>query len=119
MWVHFDSQRFLSHNITFRKSILDMSKVEAGRLLGRFQPVHLDQVVSDLAALFRSIAEKKGIEFEVLNSKEDQLLVYVDIGELIPSRIISAANELATSRFVGKDHVQLVRTATLNLSYLS
>ncbi|KAF8602883.1 hypothetical protein BDV93DRAFT_523732 [Ceratobasidium sp. AG-I] len=74
-------------------SILDMSKVEAGRLLGRFQPVRLGQVVSDLAALFRSIAEKKGIEFEVSNNKKDPPFVYVDIDlwEKITCNLLSNA----------------------------
>ena len=65
-----------------------MSKVEAGRLLGRFQPVNLDQLASDLAALFRSIAEKKGIEFEVSDNKTDPPFVYVDIGESVHTHMI-------------------------------
>jgi signal transduction histidine kinase len=64
------------------KSILDVSKLEAGQLVGRFRPVHLDQLTVDMASLFQGIADKKGIKLqvEVQNEEGDTFTTYVDIG---------------------------------------
>jgi signal transduction histidine kinase len=58
---------------------MDMSKLEAGRLIGHFRPVQLGQLTADLAALFRSMAEKKGIAYEISCGYGDEPLVYVDV----------------------------------------
>ncbi|KAH7327639.1 hypothetical protein B0J17DRAFT_772105 [Rhizoctonia solani] len=61
-------------------SIMDMSKLEAGRLVGKFRPVHLGRVTADIAALFRSLAEKKGITYEVvIGTGEVEPAIYVDL----------------------------------------
>ncbi|EUC55586.1 sensory histidine kinase, putative [Rhizoctonia solani AG-3 Rhs1AP] len=60
-------------------SIMDMSKLEAGRLVGNFRPVHLARVTTDLAALFRSMAEKKGIDYQIDCDVSVEPPVYVDI----------------------------------------
>ncbi|ELU37242.1 histidine kinase [Rhizoctonia solani AG-1 IA] len=73
-------------------SIMDMSKLEAGRLAGKFRPVQLGRLTADIAALFRSLAEKKGIEFKI------------EIAELeVEVRMLNGC-----PRFVGKDRVQFV-----------
>ncbi|CAE6499919.1 unnamed protein product [Rhizoctonia solani] len=61
-------------------SIMDMSKLEAGRLIGKFRPVQLGRVTADIAALFRSLAEKKGIAYEVdVGTAEVEPAIYVDL----------------------------------------
>ncbi|KAG9123835.1 hypothetical protein FRC07_013808 [Ceratobasidium sp. 392] len=74
-------------------SILDMSKLEAGRLHGYFRPVQLGRVTSDIAALFRSIAEKNGIAFEVVDEMANAPFVYVDVDfwEKITCNLLSNA----------------------------
>ncbi|KAG9121848.1 hypothetical protein FRC07_002026, partial [Ceratobasidium sp. 392] len=74
-------------------SILDISKLEAGRLHGHFRPVQLGRITSDLAALFRSIAEKNGIAFEVVDETVNAPLVYVDVDfwEKITCNLLSNA----------------------------
>ncbi|KAG8747317.1 hypothetical protein FRC10_001496 [Ceratobasidium sp. 414] len=74
-------------------SILDMSKLEAGRLHGYFRPVQLGRITLDLAALFRSMAEKKGIAFEVVDDAVNPPLVYVDVDfwEKITCNLLSNA----------------------------
>jgi hypothetical protein len=62
---------------------MDMSKLEAGRLVGSFRPVQLGRMTADLAALFRSIAEKKGIDYLILCDMDDEPPVYVDAGKYI------------------------------------
>lgn len=89
-------------SLTSLQSILDMSKVEAGRLLGHFRPVQLGQVVSDLAALFRSIAEKKGIVFEILDFEKDPPPVYIDLGELVLVRVRLAINRSDDTQICGR-----------------
>lgn len=59
---------------------MDMSKLEAGRLVGHFRPVQLGQLTADLAALFRSMAEKKEIEYEIMCDIVDEPPIYVDVG---------------------------------------
>ncbi|KAG8766784.1 hypothetical protein FRC12_006659 [Ceratobasidium sp. 428] len=70
-----------------------MSKLEAGRLYGNFRPVQLGRITSDLAALFRSMAEKKGIDFEVVDDAIDPPVIYVDIDlwEKITCNLLSNA----------------------------
>ncbi|QRV90185.1 response regulator receiver [Ceratobasidium sp. AG-Ba] len=62
-------------------SILDISKLEAGKLVGRFQPVQLDRITADMASLFQSMAEKKGIKLvlEVENQEGATPPTYVDV----------------------------------------
>ncbi|KAF8602905.1 hypothetical protein BDV93DRAFT_557089 [Ceratobasidium sp. AG-I] len=62
-------------------SILDMSKLEAGQLAAQFRPVQLDQLTIDMASLFQSMAEKKGVklQLEVQNQTGAVPPTYVDI----------------------------------------
>ncbi|MFI7211429.1 SpoIIE family protein phosphatase [Micromonospora maritima] len=46
-------------------SLLDFSRLEAGRMQARFEPVDLAAVTADLASVFRSAIERAGLTFEV------------------------------------------------------
>ncbi|WFE36161.1 SpoIIE family protein phosphatase [Micromonospora sp. WMMD975] len=46
-------------------SLLDFSRIEAGRMQARYQPVDLAAVTADLASAFRSAIERAGLAFEV------------------------------------------------------
>ncbi|MCZ7436912.1 SpoIIE family protein phosphatase [Micromonospora sp. WMMC241] len=46
-------------------SLLDFSRIEAGRMQARYQPVDLAAVTADLASVFRSAIERAGLVFEV------------------------------------------------------
>ncbi|KAG9096794.1 hypothetical protein FRC06_008307 [Ceratobasidium sp. 370] len=59
-------------------TLMDFSRVEAGRLEGHFRPLNLGSVTADLAALFRSTIEKSGIQFEVDCDLGAKQLTYVD-----------------------------------------
>ncbi|CUA71218.1 protein-histidine kinase [Rhizoctonia solani] len=59
-------------------TLMDFSRVEAGRLEGHFRPVQLGQVTADLAALFRSTLEKSGIQYVVDCDSASSQLTYVD-----------------------------------------
>ncbi len=46
-------------------SLLDVSRVQAGRVQTRFEPVDLGAVTGELASVFRSAMERAGLEFVV------------------------------------------------------
>lgn len=46
-------------------SLLDFSRIEAGRMQASFTPVNLSQFTADLASLFRSTIEKAGLKLEI------------------------------------------------------
>ncbi|MBY8870685.1 SpoIIE family protein phosphatase [Micromonospora sp. PLK6-60] len=46
-------------------SLLDFSRIEAGRMQARYEPVDLAAVTVDLASVFRSAIERAGLTFEV------------------------------------------------------
>ena len=58
-------------------SLLDFSRLEAGKVRARYEPVNLAASTADLASTFRSAMERAGLEFEVDCPKLPQP-VYVD-----------------------------------------
>ncbi|GAA4602595.1 SpoIIE family protein phosphatase [Actinoallomurus liliacearum] len=46
-------------------TLLDFSRLEAGRMQARYEPVDLSAVTAELASVFRSAVEKAGLAFEV------------------------------------------------------
>ena len=46
-------------------SLLDFSRIEAGRMQARYEPVDLAAATADLASVFRSSMERAGLAFEV------------------------------------------------------
>ncbi|WP_310740214.1 SpoIIE family protein phosphatase [Microbispora sp. H10885] len=60
-------------------TLLDFSRIEAGRMRARYEPVDLAAVTTDLAGVFRSAVEKAGLAFEVDCPPLDEP-VYVDRG---------------------------------------
>ncbi|BBZ05951.1 histidine kinase [Mycolicibacterium doricum] len=46
-------------------TLLDFSRIQAGRMKARFEPVDLATVTAELASVFRSAVERAGLEFAV------------------------------------------------------
>ncbi|WP_405150307.1 SpoIIE family protein phosphatase [Sphaerisporangium sp. NBC_01403] len=46
-------------------TLLDFSRIEAGRMQARYEPADLDSVTAELASVFRSAIEKAGLAFDV------------------------------------------------------
>ncbi|MFI6922348.1 SpoIIE family protein phosphatase [Nonomuraea spiralis] len=46
-------------------TLLDFSRIEAGRMQARYEPVDLAAVTADLASVFRSAIDKAGLDFRV------------------------------------------------------
>ncbi|KAF8521410.1 hypothetical protein BU17DRAFT_87965 [Hysterangium stoloniferum] len=59
-------------------SLMDFTRIEAGKLLGNFKPVQLGAFTADLSALFRTTIEKSHIEFTVDCDTTAPILCYVD-----------------------------------------
>lgn len=58
-------------------SLLDFSRIEAGRVQASYEATDLSALTSDLSSTFRSAIERAGLRFEVLCATLDQP-VYVD-----------------------------------------
>ena len=58
-------------------SLLDFSRIEAGRMQARFEPVDLGAVTAELASVFRSAVEKAGLSF-VVDCPPTTEPVYID-----------------------------------------
>ena len=58
-------------------TLLDFSRIEAGRMQARYEPVDLAAVTSDLASVFRSAVDKAGLVFDVDCPPLDEP-VYID-----------------------------------------
>jgi PAS domain S-box-containing protein len=58
-------------------TLLDFSRIEAGRAQARYEPVDLSAVTAELASVFRSAIERAGLAFEVDCPPLDEP-VYVD-----------------------------------------
>ena len=46
-------------------TLLDFSRIEAGRMEARYEPVDLAAFTADLASVFRSAIDRAGLAFEV------------------------------------------------------
>lgn len=60
-------------------TLLDFSRIEAGRMQARYEPVDLAAVTAELASVFRSAMERAGLAFDVACPSLDEP-VYVDRG---------------------------------------
>ncbi|KAG8992908.1 hypothetical protein FRB90_000870, partial [Tulasnella sp. 427] len=59
-------------------SLMDFTRVEGGRLYGRFRETNLAELTTDLAELFRNPIEKNNIEFIVTSDRSNEAAAYVD-----------------------------------------
>jgi PAS domain S-box-containing protein len=90
-------------------TLLDFSRIEAGRTQGRYEPVDLGAVTADLASVFRSAIERAGLTFEVqCDPMADP--VYIDHGmwEKVIFNLLSNALKFT---FTGGISVRVYREA--------
>lgn len=71
--MHKNAQRLLK----LVNSLLEFSRIEAGRVQASYHPVDIAALTRDLASGFRSIIEKAGLKFEV-DCKPISKKVYID-----------------------------------------
>jgi signal transduction histidine kinase/DNA-binding response OmpR family regulator len=89
-------------------TLLDFSRIEAGRMQAAFEPLDLAAYTAELASVFRSAVERASLEFRVNCSAFDEP-VYVDreMWEKIVFNLLSNAFKFT---FEGHIAVSLVRT---------
>ncbi|KAG8850364.1 hypothetical protein FRB96_000428 [Tulasnella sp. 330] len=85
-------------------SLMDFSRLEAGRLIGRFKLTELASFTIDLASLFRKPIERESLEYSVACDRTDETAVYVDqeLWEKIVFNIIGNA-----FKYTMKGHVHV------------
>jgi PAS domain S-box-containing protein len=85
-------------------TLLDFSRIEAGRVQAIYQPVDLCVVTVDLASVFRAAMEAAGLEYEVHCSLPQQVYIDVEMWEKVVLNLISNALKFTLS---GKIEVRL------------
>jgi signal transduction histidine kinase/FixJ family two-component response regulator len=68
--------------LTLLNDILDLSKVEAGKLEIESAPFHLGELLESVAAAFQDAAKRRGIDFSIVVSEADLGLYEGDGGRL-------------------------------------
>ncbi|MGW6442724.1 SpoIIE family protein phosphatase [Lentzea sp. NPDC055074] len=83
-------------------TLLDFSRLEAGRMQAHFQPVELATVTAELAGVFRSAVERAGLDFEIDCSPLPEP-VHVDLGlwEKVVLNLLSNALKFTVEGSVG------------------
>lgn len=73
-------------------TLLEFSRIEAGRAEGRFRKVDIGKFTQDLASTFRSAVEKAGMELVIQYDQiKDEVYVDVDMWEKIVLNLVSNA----------------------------
>ncbi len=62
--------------------ILDLSKIEAGKMEIRYEDVMLDEVIEEVSASITPLVNKKGIGFQVIRSIDTRMLINTDRGKV-------------------------------------
>jgi signal transduction histidine kinase/DNA-binding response OmpR family regulator len=89
-------------------TLLDFSRIEAGRVQAVYEPTDLPAVTSDIASVFRSAMENGGLRFSVeCESIDEPVYVDHDMWEKVVSNLLSNAFKFT---FEGAVTVTLKRT---------
>lgn len=96
-------------------TLLDFSRIEAGRLQASYAPTNLGRLTSDLASVFRSAIERAGVRFIIdCESVEEPVYVDTEMWEKIVFNLLSNAfkftfnGEIAISLRKHSENVELV-----------
>jgi PAS domain S-box-containing protein len=92
------------HLLALINDVLDMSKIEAGRIELHSSTFSLAGLLKDLASMFRLRAEAKGLQFEMLVDGESVTYVEADEGKVRQVLINLLGNAI---KFTPRGHVKL------------
>jgi signal transduction histidine kinase/DNA-binding response OmpR family regulator len=90
-------------------TLLDFSRIEAGRMQANYRPVDLGQFTTELAAAFQSIFDKAGLEL-IVETRPLASTVYVD-ADLWEKIIFNLLSNALKFTFKGAVHVVVQNTA--------
>lgn len=99
--VHRNSRRLLK----LVNTLLDFSRIEAGRMQAVYEPVDLASFTTELASVFRSAVERAGLSFQVDCSPLDEP-VYVDC-EMWEKIVLNLLSNALKFTFTGEIAVKL------------
>ena len=88
-------------------TLLDFSRIEAGRIEAVYEPIDLARYTSDLASVFRSAIERAGLQFVIDCNPLDEL-VYVD-REMWEKIVLNLVSNALKFTFDGQIEVSLRR----------
>jgi signal transduction histidine kinase len=101
------------HLLALINDVLDMSKIEAGRIGLNPVTFNLPRLLDDLASMFRLRAEAKGLRFEMLVDGASEPYIAADEGKIRQVLINLLGNALKfTERGQLKLHVTLEQRST-------
>ncbi len=66
------------HLLTLINQVLDLSKIEAGRMMVNKRDFDLDQMLTELEAMFRLRAERKGLHLIIEKAEDVPRFIYAD-----------------------------------------
>lgn len=86
------AQRNVTRIQRLTNALLDFSRIEAGKLEGRFTPTDLSIFVTDIAALFRPAIERMRIEFDIeVQEYDGNVVVDPTLFETVVTNLLSNA----------------------------
>ncbi len=88
-------------------SLLDFSRLEAGRYEGQFEKTNLSEFTEDLASSFRSAIENAGLKLEIKCETKSSAYIDRDMWEKIVFNLLSNAFKFTTD---GKISIELHQT---------
>jgi len=84
--------------------ILDLSKIESGKMEIKFENFILDDLLDELNASFANLAKDKDIELRILNSAEEKLYLTTDRTKLLQILINLVGNAI---KFTTEGHIEI------------
>ena len=69
--------------MTLINDILDLSKIEAGKMEVRYEDVMLDELIGEVEKSISPLAVKKGIKFKVTRDSNTQIIINTDRGKVV------------------------------------
>ncbi len=92
------------HLLALINDILDLSKIEAGRLQIEMRDCDLATVLDSIEAMMCSLADKKHLDFEIIRSPDVPAQVYTDSSRLRQCLVNLISNAI---KFTQKGHVRV------------
>jgi PAS domain S-box-containing protein len=98
-------------------TLLDFSRIEAGRMKALYQKVDLAQLTEDIASVFRSAIEKAGLEFTIdCPPLAEPMYVDRDMWEKIVLNLLSNAFKFTRSGFIRLSLVSMADRVALKVT---
>ena len=98
------------HLLSLVNDVLDMSRIESGKVELDLNPVNLDENGNDYVPMLKSLAEKKNVDFKYVSHNIQNRYVYVDflrLNQVIINVVSNAVKYTPSGGFVSLDVSQI------------